>query len=460
MSEEFSASNKLGTMPVRKLVFNMSVPVIISMIVQALYNIIDSAFVGKYSDFGLRALSLAFPIQNLIVAVAVGIGVGSTALISRYLGEHKKEKAWNIASTGFLLSIFGFIICLLIGIFASGPFMATQSSSPEVVEFGRQYLSISLIFSFGMFLEILMERYLQSTGKTKLSMISQITGCVCNIILDPIMIFGLFGFPELGVRGAAIATVIGQIVAGFVAMFLNIKFNKEIRFNIKKIFTPRFVEMKNILAIGIPSMVINAIMSVVVLIFNGVLRMFSEDAVTAYGVFYKLISFVYMPVFGLNNGLIPIYSYNYGSKQFDRIFQTRRIAYISAIIFMATCTVLAEIFTPQLYSIFSATPAVMEIGLTATRIMAIGFVLAGIDILNATIFQSIGNPTHSLITMILRQLGIFLPLAFVFALTGNLTLVWFALPIAEAATLILSFYFMGKLNKKLKLSATDESTNA
>lgn len=454
-------SEKLGSMPVTKLVFNMSLPVIISMLVQALYNVVDSIFVGQFNSDALEAVSLAFPIQNLMISFAVGIGVGTNSLVARHLGEKRSDRASDVANTGIFLNIIGYAAFAVLAIFIITPFFNMQTSIPEVAKYGKDYLSIVMFFGFGIFLEITGERLLQSTGLTKLSMISQATGAVINIILDPILIFGYLGAPQMGAMGAAIATVIGQIVAGIVAIILNVAFNKDIRLSIVRVFKPESHDVAEIFKIGIPSMILNAIMSAVVFIMNMILKGFSEDAITAYGIYFKLLSFVYMPIFGLNSGLVPIFSYNYGSRQVDRIRKAYRVGLITALIYLLACTITFEIFAGPLLRLFSATENVESIGQVALRIMAIGFVMSGFEIINSTLFQSVGSPMKSLVVTIFRQGAALLPSAFILAQTGNVNNVWWAMVIAEVTGLILSFIFY----KGLKLTpdepegSTEEQTN-
>ena len=446
-------SEKMGSMPVTRLVFNMSLPIIISMMVQALYNVVDSIFVGQYNTHALEAVSLAFPIQNLMISLAVGLGVGTNALVARHLGERRRDRAGDVASAGIGLSIIGYAAFAVLAIFIIKPFFSMQTGIPEVAKYGEEYLSVAMFLGIGIFIEIIGERLLQSTGHTKLSMISQATGAGINIILDPIFIFGYFGMPAMGARGAAIATVIGQIAAGVLSIILNVKFNKDIQLRIARMIKPVGEDVAQIFKIGLPSMILNAIMSIVVFIMNLILRGFSEDAITAYGIFFKLISFVYMPIFGLNSGLVPIFSYNYGSRQIDRIHKAYRVGIISALVFMGICTVVFEIFAVPLLQLFSATESVTSIGLVALRIMAIGFPLAGVEIINSTIFQSAGNPFNSLLVTIIRQGVALLPCAFLLAQTGNVDNVWWAVPIAEVTGFILSLIFYGKLRKKLNALA-------
>lgn len=448
MSENIQ-ENKMGVMPVPKLLFNMAIPMVVSMLMQALYNIVDSAFVGMYSTHALEAVSIAFPIQNLMIAFATGTGVGINALLSRHLGEKKFEAADTTANTGLFLAICSYIFFAILGLTIVRPFFSMQSDIAEVVNYGEEYLTVILLCGFGIFGEITNERLLQATGRTVYSMITQGTGAVLNIILDPIMIFGYCGMPALGVKGAAIATVIGQCVAFILALIFNIKVNKEVNIRISKIFKPQLQEIIKIYEIGIPSIIMTSITSFLTVGMNLILKKFSEDAITVFGVYFKLNSFVFMPVFGLNNGMVPILSYNYGAKKHDRIIKTVRLGMSCAVIYMLAGLAVFEIMPDKLLMIFSASENVMNIGVTALRIIALSFIFAGIGIVSSTVFQSIGNPLHSLLISVLRQLVIILPVAYLLSLTGSVSNVWWSYPIAEVASFILSVFFLRKTFKKL-----------
>lgn len=448
MSENIQ-ENKMGVMPVPKLLFNMAIPMVVSMLMQALYNIVDSAFVGMYSTHALEAVSIAFPIQNLMIAFATGTGVGINALLSRHLGEKKFEAADTTANTGLFLAICSYILFAILGLTIVRPFFSMQSDIAEVVNYGEEYLTVILLCGFGIFGEITNERLLQATGRTVYSMITQGTGAVLNIILDPIMIFGYCGMPALGVKGAAIATVIGQCVAFILALIFNIKVNKEVNIRISKIFKPQLHEIIKIYEIGIPSIIMTSITSFLTVGMNLILKKFSEDAITVFGVYFKLNSFVFMPVFGLNNGMVPILSYNYGAKKHDRIIKTVRLGMSCAVIYMLAGLAVFEIMPDKLLMIFSASENVMNIGVTALRIIALSFIFAGIGIVSSTVFQSIGNPLHSLLISVLRQLVIILPVAYLLSLTGSVSNVWWSYPIAEVASFILSVFFLRKTFKKL-----------
>ena len=448
MSENIQ-ENKMGIMPVPKLLFNMAIPMVVSMLMQALYNIVDSAFVGMYSTHALEAVSIAFPIQNLMIAFATGTGVGINALLSRHLGEKKFEAVDTTANTGLFLAICSYIFFAILGLTIVRPFFSMQSDIAEVVNYGEEYLTVILLCGFGIFGEITNERLLQATGRTVYSMITQGTGAVLNIILDPIMIFGYCGMPALGVKGAAIATVIGQCVAFILALIFNIKVNKEVNIRISKIFKPQLQEIIKIYEIGIPSIIMTSITSFLTVGMNLILKKFSEDAITVFGVYFKLNSFVFMPVFGLNNGMVPILSYNYGAKKHDRIIKTVRLGMSCAVIYMLAGLAVFEIMPDKLLMIFSASENVMNIGVTALRIIALSFIFAGIGIVSSTVFQSIGNPLHSLLISVLRQLVIILPVAYLLSLTGSVSNVWWSYPIAEVASFILSVFFLRKTFKKL-----------
>ena len=451
MSENIQ-ENKMGVMPIPKLLFNMAIPMVVSMLMQALYNIVDSAFVGMYSTHALEAVSIAFPIQNLMIAFATGTGVGINALLSRHLGEKKFEEADTTANTGLFLAICSYALFALMGLTIVRPFFSMQSDIAEVVNYGEAYLTIILLCGFGIFGEITNERLLQATGRTVYSMITQGTGAIINIILDPIMIFGYFGMPALGVKGAAIATVIGQCVAFALALIFNIKVNKEININVSKIFKPKLKEIAKIYEIGIPSIIMSSITSFLTVGMNLILKKFSEDAITVYGVYFKLNSFIFMPVFGLNNGMVPILSYNYGARKPDRIKKTIKLGMSCAVAYMLVGLAVFELIPNKLLMIFSASENVMSIGVVALRIIGLSFLFAGIGIVSSTVFQAIGNPLHSLLISVLRQLVIILPVAYLLSLTGSVDNVWWSYPIAEVVSFVLCVLFLRRTFRKLHKS--------
>ena len=453
MSEEINVTtkeNKMGVMPVNKLLITMSLPMIISMLVQALYNTVDSVFVAQINEAALTSVSMAFPMQNLMIAVAAGTGTGVNALLSKSLGEKNQKMVNASANTGVFLAFCSYIVFALIGIFLSEIFFALQIKDAQIIEYGKEYLFVICVFSFGIFGQIITERMLQSTGKTIFTMFTQGAGAVINIILDPILIFGLFGMPALGVTGAAVATVIGQIIAAILGFVFNAKFNKEIKLSMRGILKPDTSVIGKIYNVGIPSIIMQSITSVMTFGINKILGTFSSTAVAVFGVYYKLNSFIFMPVFGMNNGLVPILSYNYGARKPDRIKKTIRLGMTYAISIMAVGMLIFELFPAQLLGIFDASEDMIAIGCAALRIIASSFVVAGFCIICSTVFQAIGNPVHSLIMSVCRQLVVLLPAAWLLSLSGNLDLIWCSFPIAEIVSLLLSVIFLRKTYKHLE----------
>ncbi|MEG1848595.1 MAG: MATE family efflux transporter [Lachnospiraceae bacterium] len=440
--------NKMGIMPVNKLLLSMSLPMMISMLVQALYNIVDSIFVAKVSEEALTAVSLAFPIQSLIIAVGVGTGVGINAVLSRALGEKDYDKADKIANNGVFLAVLGYFVFVLIGIFLSGPFYRTQTNNPEIVNAGISYLSICMICSLGLFLQITFERLLQSTGKTFYTMITQGTGAIINIILDPIMIFGLCGFPKMGVMGAAIATVIGQTVAAILAIVFNLKLNSEIHLRLKG-FRPDRKVIAHIYEVGIPSIIMQAVGSIMVYGMNRILITFSATATAVFGVYFKLQSFVFMPVFGLNNGLVPIVAYNLGAGKKDRLIKAIQLCAVYAISIMLLGFLVFQGAAWWLLHLFNASAMMESIGVPALRIISIGFVFAGFSIIACSVFQSLGNGFYSMLISIIRQLIVLLPAAYVLAKFRGLAYVWWACPIAEIVAAVGSAIFLYHIYHKV-----------
>lgn len=449
---EIEKENKMGTMPLGKLLASMAIPMMISMLVQALYNVVDSIFVSNYSAEGLTAVSLAFPLQSLMIAMGAGTAVGINALLSRSLGEKNFKAANTAANTGIFLSICSFILFSIIGLTLAKPFFALQdfSGSKEIYDialiqkYGVQYTNICLGASIGIFSQFCFERLLQSTGKTALSMVTQIIGAVINIILDPLLIFGYGIFPEMGVAGAAWATVIGQIIAAVAAIILNITKNKEITIRIKDIFSPDFKTVKIIYKVGFPSIVMQSIGSVMTFLLNLILGNLTIVATTVFGIYFKLQSFIFMPVFGLNNGMVPIISYNYGARNEERVKKTVKLTITTAVAIMLVGFCIFEAIPEVLLSFFKADAEVLKIGVPALRIIAIPFIFAGFCIIAGSVCQAIGNPVHSLIVSVCRQLVVLIPTAWLLSLTGNVTYVWLAFPIAEIMSLILSTIFLKK----------------
>ena len=436
--------NKMGTMPVNRLLLSMSLPMIISMLVQAMYNIVDSIFVSMISQEALTAVSMAFPIQNLIIAVSAGTCVGVNALLSRSLGEKNQEAADLAASNGVFLAFLGFAAFALFGMFGARIFFESQTSNQKIIDFGVQYLQIVCIFSCGIFGEMMYERILQSTGRTIYSMITQGTGAIINIILDPILIFGLLGFPKLGIQGAAGATVFGQIVAMLLAMFFNHAKNHDVKVRFKG-FHPNGRTIRLIYAVGVPSIIMQSISSVMTFGMNKILITFSETAVAVFGVYFKLQSFIFMPIFGLNNGMIPIVAYNYGARHRKRIMATVRLSIYIAVGIMLAGLVIFQLFTPDLLKMFQADDRMLEIGVPALRIISLSFLFAGYCIIVGSVFQALGNGVYSLIVSVARQLVCILPLAYFFATRLGLHAVWFSIPIAELTSVVLTTLLFRKI---------------
>lgn len=447
MTQAPPKENKMGYMPIPKLLFEMSLPIIISMLVQALYNIVDSAFVAQLNENALTAVSLTFPVQNLMISIAVGTGVGINALLSKNLGQKNFKDANLAAKNGIFLSICSFIVFAVLGTSLATYFFDLQTQDPQIREYGIQYMTIISLCSFGVFMQITMERLLQATGRSVYSMFTQGVGAIINIILDPILIFGLFGFPRLEVAGAAIATVFGQTVGMLLGLYLNVRKNPEINLNMRH-YRPNLRIIKEIYEVGIPSIVMQAISSVMTFGLNKVLLMFTPTATAVFGVYFKLQSFVFMPVLGLTNGMIPIIAFNYGARNKKRIMSTIRLSIYTAVVIMLIGLLCLEVFPAQLLTIFNASPDMMAIGIPALRIISLSFIFAGFCIIIGSVFQALGNGMYSLIISIARQLVVILPVAYIFALLFGLSSVWWAIPIAEIVSVILSALLFKRIYKK------------
>ena len=442
--------NKMGTMPVGKLLFNMSLPMMISMLVQALYNIVDSIFVAKLSENALTAVSLAFPLQTLLIAVGTGTGVGMNALISKSLGERDFKKANKIADNGMFLYALSYLVFLILGLTVVKPFYASQigNADVEIMELGIDYLSTVMMFSVGLFAQIYFERLLTSTGKTIFSMTSQLCGAITNIILDPILIFGLLGAPKMGVTGAALATVIGQCVAGIIACVCNHKFNHEISLNLKG-FTPDLQIIGHIYAIGIPSIIMQSIGSIMTYCMNRILITFSSTATAVFGVYFKLQSFFFMPVFGLNNGITPIIAYNYGAKQRKRMIKTIKLSLLVSFCLTFIGFLSFEGIPQVLLGMFNASEDMLIIGVPALRIIGIHYLIAWFCIIIGTVFQALGKAVFSMIVSIMRQLVALIPAAYILAKIGGLHAVWWSFPIAELISLAVTLFFFVKIYRSI-----------
>ncbi len=449
--------NKMGVMPVNKLLISMSLPMMISMLVQALYNIVDSVFVARIDENALTAVSLAFPLQTLMIAIGGGTGVGVNALLSKALGEKEFEKANKAAINGVFLAAVSYVIFLFVGIFAVTPFYLSQTQDVQIIEYGRQYMTIVCCCSFGMYTQFIFERLLQSTGKTFYTMITQGTGAIINIILDPIFIFGYFGIPAMGVAGAAVATVIGQIIAGVFAIIVNQKKNTEISLKIKG-FKPDGKIIKSIYVVGLPSIIMQSIGSVMTYGMNQILMAFTSTAAAVFGVYFKLQSFIFMPVFGLNNGMVPIIAYNYGAGKRDRLLKTMKQSILYAVCIMIVGFLVFQLFPVQLFSLFEASETMLFIGVPALRIISLHFLLAGFCIVIGSVFQALGNGIYSMFVSMARQLVVLLPAAWLLAKSGNVNLVWLAFPIAELASLAMTVFFFLRINKNIISKIGQEST--
>ncbi len=443
IATEVKEENKMGTVPVGKLIFNMSLPMMVSMLVQALYNIVDSIFVAKLSENALTAVSLAFPLQTLLIAVGAGTGVGMNALLSKSLGEKNFKKANDTAANAAVLYILSYILFLILGFSVVKPFYLSQigNADVEIMEMGIEYLSTVMIFSFGLFTQFFFERLLTSTGRTIFSMTSQLTGAVTNIILDPILIFGLFGAPKMGVTGAAIATVIGQCVAGIVAAACNHKYNHDVKLSFKG-FKPDLKIIGTIYAVGVPSIIMQSIGSIMTYCMNRILIEFSSTATAVFGVYFKLQSFFFMPVFGLNNGITPIIAYNYGAKQRKRMIHTIKLSMAVAFCLTFVGFIAFEAIPQVLLGMFNSSQQLLEIGIPALRIIGIHFLIAWFCIVAGTVFQALGKAVFSMIVSIMRQLFVLVPAAYILAKVGGLHAVWWSFPIAEIISLAVSLTFL------------------
>lgn len=462
MSQEMktapAAENKMGTMPIGKLLFNMSLPMMISMLVQALYNIVDSIFVSKLSENALTAVSLAFPLQMLLIAVATGTGVGMNALLSKALGERRSDEVNRIASNAAFLYFVSYVVICILGFTIVKPFYMSQigHADVEIMEMGIDYLSTVMIFSFGLLSQIYFERLLTSTGKTIFSMTSQLCGAITNIILDPILIFGLCGLPKMGVTGAAVATVIGQCVAAVVAFTCNHKYNHEVKL-IFHGFRPNGRIIRTIYAIGIPSIIMQSIGSVMTYSMNRILIEFSSTATAVFGVYFKLQSFFFMPVFGLNNGITPIIAFNYGAQNRKRMVKTIKLSMITAFCLTFIGFLCFEFIPQALLGMFSASADMLKIGVPALRIIGIHYLIAWFCIICGTVFQALGKAVFSMIVSIMRQLIILVPAAYILSKLGGLHAVWWSFPIAEIVSLTVSLFFLFRIYRTIISTIPDGS---
>ena len=442
--------NKMGVMPIGKLLYNMALPMIISMMVQALYNVVDSVYVSQVSESAVTALSLAFPVQNMQIGFGVGIAVGVNSLLSKSLGEKNQEAANYAAGNGIFLVLISVVLFMLFGIFGARPYFAMQSNVAETVESGTAYVSICCVFTIGCFTQILGERLLQASGRTVYAMISQITGAVINIILDPIFIHGWLGVPAMGVAGAAVATVIGQWIGAAVCIYFNLKRNPDVQLGLRYL-RPRKEAMNPILAVGIPALIMNSIGSVMNFGMNQIFQGFQETATGVFGIYYKLQSFFFMPLFGINNATISIIAFNYGARRPERMTKTLKIACVTAFCFMLAGLAVFQFFPEALLRLFNPSDDFMAMGVKALRIISIHFPVAAFCIMLGASFQALGNGIYSTIVSLCRQLFALLPVAYLLSLTGEVYNVWWSFPIAEVVSAIVTFTLYRRLYlKKIK----------
>ncbi|MBP5413718.1 MAG: MATE family efflux transporter [Lachnospiraceae bacterium] len=446
--ENMIEENKMGIQPINKLLLGMSLPIMASMLVQALYNVVDSIFVSRISENALTAVSLAFPIQSIMIALVVGMRVGLNAILSKALVEKDYDSVNKSAMNGIFLSLINFVIFILVGLFVVRPFYVSQTSDAEIIGYGVDYLTIVCCMSFGIYFQFIFERLLQSTGRTVCTMITQTTGAIINLILDPIFIFGLFGMPVMGVKGAALATVIGQIVAAIFAFILNIRVNKEIQLRFRG-FRPDKEIIGKIYSVGLPSIIMQSIGSAMVYGLNKILITFSSTATAVFGVYFKLQSFIFMPVFGLNNGMVPILAFNYGARKRERMVDTIKYSVIYALIIMSAGTLAFWLFTDKLLLLFAASDHMMSMGIPALRIISIHFPIAAFCIIIGSVFQALGRAVYSMINSIMRQVVVLLPVAYLLSLTGEVNNVWWSFPIAELMSFTVTTLFLIKINKDI-----------
>ena len=443
--------NKMGTWPIGKLLVNMALPLVISMLVQALYNVVDSIYVSRISESAVTALSLAFPIQNLLIGCATGVGVGVNSLLSKSLGEQNYERANRTAGNGFLLSCLFSIGFVIFGLFFARPFFATQTTVAETLDGGSIYLAIVTVGSIGIFIEILFERLLQASGNAFQSMITQATGAIINIILDPVLIFGWFGLPAMGLAGAALATVIGQWIAACLAMGLNLKHNKELKDLKRHHAKPDGQVIRSILSIGVPSIIMVGIGSVMNFGINQILQGFSETATGVFGIYFKLQSFFFMPLFGINNAVISIVAFNYGARNPDRMVKTVKTAALAGLGIMLTGLAAFQLIPEVLLSLFDPSAEFLAMAVRALRTISWCFPVAAVCIILGSTFQALGTGIYSTIVSLVRQLVMLLPAAWLLSRTGDVNLVWWAWPIAETAGLSLTlFFFLRNYRQRIK----------
>ncbi len=440
--------NKMGVMPEGQLLISMSLPMMLSMLVQALYNIVDSIFVSRICEDALTAVSLAFPLQSVMIGMAVGLGVGMNAMLSRALGEGDFKKVNASAVNAMFMTVVQTLLFVILGFTVVRPYFTSQTDNAAIIEYGVDYLTIVCCMGVGLFFQLVFEKLLQSTGKTVLSMISQLAGAVTNLILDPILIFGLFGLPKMDVKGAALATVIGQLVGATVGFILSLTRNKEVNLSLKG-FRPDFSAIAEIYKVGLPSIFMQCVGSFMTFCMNQILMVFTSTAVAVFGVYFKLQSFVFMPLFGLNSGLVPIVAFNYGARKRDRVVTTIKKSCVIAVGIMTVGALAFAIFPKGLFMLFDASEHMLSMGIPALRIICVHFPVAAVCIILGSVFQALGNGLYSLIVSLIRQVAVLLPAAYLLSLTGNVNAVWWSFPIAEIASLIVTLICFVKIKKDI-----------
>ena len=438
----------MGTMPVNRLLVNISLPMVISMLVQALYNIVDSIFVAQINENALTAVSLAFPLQNFMIAVGAGTGVGVNALLSKRLGEKRFDEADLAANNSVFLAGCNYLVFLIIGLCFSGLYFRVQTDVQEIVGYGQTYLQICTALSFGIFGQFCFERLLQATGRTFCTMITQSVGALINLIFDPILIFGWFGFPKMGIAGAAAATVFGQIIAMLLGIYYNKKKNSDIRLSVSKM-RPDKKTLKQIYEVAVPAILMQSIGSVMTFFMNKILLGFTSTAAAVFGVYFKLQSFIFMPVFGMNNGLIPIVAYNFGAGYKQRIIKAMKSSMIVVVAMMLAGLLVAEIIPDKLLLLFNASEQMLDIGVPALRTLCLCYIFAGVSIVASGIFQGLGKSVYSLVLSVIRQLVILIPAAYLLSLTGRLAAVWFSFPIAEIGSFVVTLIYLKRTMRNL-----------
>lgn len=441
--------NKMENMPINKLIMNVSAPIMISMLVQSLYNLVDSIFVSQISEGAITAVALALPLQQFMMAVGLGTAVGVNSYLSRSLGAKDYNEANKAANNGIVLAFLSFLIFFFVGAFFSKTIISLQTSDADIISRGPIYQQICCMGSLGIFMHLMFERILQSTGKTIYTMIAQCIGAVLNIILDPILIFGWFGMPEMGLVGAAVATVISQWIGAMSVIYFCLKYNKEVKISSQFMKLEKKI-VKRIYEVGIPSIVMLSIASITVFCYNRILSKFSTTAIALLGIYFRLQGFIYMPIFGLNNGMVAIVAYNYGAKKFDRMKECIFTGLKYGTVVMLIGTIIMQLFPRQLLMMFSASENMVSMGIICFRIFSLSFILAGVSIICSGVFQAVGNGVLSMFISITRQLFILIPLAYIFSLSNNIDMIWWSMPIAEALALILSIYYLRKLLKGIE----------